>query len=126
MAKGGPEHTRAQELIQNYFRKAGMVAVSEGYVGKHVDVLAYNPSTREIIAIEYQRTGANVLRNILTDFQAGCHKVIVVTSSPVVLQRIQWMAVRALDAKLYAKLEFQLLSDFVPPGAEEQRTNIAE
>ena len=91
MPKGGQEHTRAQELIQSYFRKAGMIAVSEGYVGKHVDVLVYDPSTREVIAIEYQTTGANVLRNILTDIQAGCHKVVIVSSSPIILQRIQWM-----------------------------------
>ena len=126
MAKGGQEHTRAQMLIRDYFRAAGMIAVSEGYIGKHVDVLVYDPSTREVTAIEYQTTGANVLRNILTDFQAGCHRVVVVSSSPVVLQRIQWVTVRALNAKLYSMLEFRLLKDFVPLGDEKQLINIAE
>lgn len=126
MAKGGPEHTGAQQLLASYFRRAGMVAVLEGYVGKHVDVLVYDPPTRQVIGVEYQTTGANVLRNILTDLQAGCHKVIVVSSSPIILQRIQWMAVRALSAKLYAMVEFRLLKDFVPEGEQKQPINVAE
>lgn len=126
MPKGGLEHTRAQELIRDHFRKSGMVAVTEGYIGKHVDVLIYDPSTKEVTAIEYQTTGANVLRNILTDFQAGCHKVVIVSSGPILLERIQWMAARALNAKLYAMLEFRLLGDFVPLGVEEQGINVAE
>jgi len=52
--KGSLKHREYQRSLSDYFRKQGMVAVIEAFIGKNVDILVMDYA--KTIAIEIQLT----------------------------------------------------------------------
>lgn len=126
MAKGGTEHREAQVIIRDYYRRLGMIPITEGFLGgKHIDILLYNQSTGKITAVEFQTGMANALRNIFIDLQL-CTSVIIVASKQTVIDSIRIKTEKTFDAGQLKRLEFRLLKDFIPHERNKTAINIAE
>ena len=119
MAKGGPEHRNAQGIMRDYYKSMGKIAVIEGFLGKHIDVLVYDLTTRTMTAVEYQTSKANALRNIFHDCRV-CDEVVIVSSSQRVLDGIRADAKKVFGSAEFEKLSFRLLKEFVPQKLEEK------
>lgn len=113
MAKGGPEHRTAQRIVRDHYRNMGKIAVIEGFLGKHIDVLVYDLMTKRITAVEYQTTKANALKNVFHDCRV-CDEVIIVSSSQRVLDGIKADAQKVFSLEERKKLSFHLLKEFIP------------
>ena len=126
MAKGGLEHRNSQGLIRNYYKNMGRIAVVEGFLGKHIDVLVYDLMTRKITAVEYQTSKANALKNIFHDCRV-CDEVVIVSSSQRVLDGIRADAKKVCSLEEREKLRFHLLKEFVPQKAgKDTASNMPE
>ena len=114
MAKGGTEHQEAQNIIRDYYKRLGKIAIIEGFLGgKHIDILVYDQSTGKTTAVEYQTGLANALRNIFVDSQL-CHEVVIVSSEQTVIDSIKIKAGKTFDRGQLRKLRFRLLKEFIP------------
>ena len=116
--KGGPSHRRAQGIIRDYYVSQGMVAIIEGFLVKHFDVLVYDPVTRKTKDLEYETGNTQqALRNIFIGSQL-CHEVITVSSDSRVLNSIRARAERAFGASQCSNRQFKLLEEFLPQRRE--------
>ena len=114
MAKGGSEHRRAQELIRDFYKRKNKVVIIEGFMGKHIDVLIIDAHAKKrIIAIEFQRSRVNAVRNAFLACRVS-DEVIFVSSSQRVLDDIKLDVEKVLSNEQYSKLRYRLLEDFIP------------
>ena len=109
-------HKRLQEIVRDYYRQKGWIAIIEGFVkGKKIDVLSQNIKTKYTIANEIQLSPQHFLENIRLDFKAGCDEVKIICIDKTVLERIRKKTFQELNKELLEKIRFQLIEKFIAP-----------
>src|SRR3989337_3807165 len=109
--KGSLKHREYQRCLSDYFRKQGMVAVIEAFIGKNVDILVID--TAKTIAVEIQLTPKHCLQ-IDKDYELGCDEVWIVCESENVFDNIKRKTKEELCKSLFDKTKFYLIKDFLP------------
>ncbi len=108
-------HKRLQEIVRDYYRQKGWIAIIEAFVnGKKIDVLSQNIKTKYTIANEIQLSPQHFLENIQLDFKAGCSEVKIICADKTVLEKIRKKTSQELNKELFGKTKFQLIEEFIP------------
>lgn len=108
-------HKELQDIISDYYRRAGWVSIVEHEIGgKKIDVLAQNIKTKYIIANEVELTPRHCLENIRLDIKAGCNEVVIVCENSETLEAIRQKAQTNLDKNTLVKVKFRYIKEFIP------------
>ena len=109
-------HKKLQEIVRDYYRQKGWIAIIEGFVrGKKIDVLSQNIKTKYTIANEIQLSAQHFLENIRLDFnKAGCDEVKIICADKTVLEKIRKKTSQELNKELLERTKFQLIEEFIP------------
>lgn len=109
--KGGIRHQAIQRLLADYFRRQGMVAIIEAFIGKNVDIMVSDND--KTIAVEIQLSSKHYFQ-ITKDYELGCDEVWIICESKTILKNIQKKVKKTLNGTLFNKTKFHLVEDFIP------------
>lgn len=104
--KGGIRHRQIQQLLAEHYRKQGMIAIIEAYIGRNVDLLLIQG--RKIIAVEIQLSTKHY-QQVKEDYQLGCNEVKVFCESENILHTVRKHLKEILSNTLFSKTRFYLI-----------------
>lgn len=116
-------HKQLQEIVRDYYRKKGWIAIIEHYVeGKKIDVLAQDIKSKYTIANEIQLSPKHFIENVLLDSKTGCDEISIISNDKTILEQMK-KASKTLDASLLQNIKFHLIEEFIPHQLTTENNN---